>query len=45
MAVAVDDHGASLIVQMMPPGGRRADGREGDAIVKRIDIDFASDSG
>jgi hypothetical protein len=45
MAVAVDDHGASLMVEMMPPGDRRADGREGDAIVKRIDIDFASDSG
>jgi hypothetical protein len=46
MAVAVDDHGASLMVEMMPPpGSRRADGREGDAIVKRIDVDFASDSG
>src|SRR5262249_13247708 len=40
VTVAVDDHGASLIIEMMPPGSRCANGREGDAIVKRIDIDF-----
>src|SRR5712691_9561799 len=41
MAVAVDDHGASLIVEMMPPGSRRADGREGDAIVNGLTLIFA----